>query len=52
VAVELEGDAPLVTEEVQVAVGGADRDLELAGDVGGLRRAVGAELAEGPEQAP
>jgi len=33
--VVLQGNAPLVAEEVEVAIGGADRHLELAGQVGG-----------------
>jgi len=39
--VVLQGDAPLVAEEVEVAIGGADRHLELTSQVGGLKRLAG-----------
>ena len=32
------GDAPLVAEEVEVSIAGADRHLEFAGQVGGPER--------------
>src|SRR6185503_18251138 len=43
------GRAPLVPDEVEVAVGRAHRDLELAGEVGGLDGLARLEALDGPE---
>jgi hypothetical protein len=50
--VVLHGDAPLVAEEVEIAIGGADRNLELAGEVGGPERLPAPQPLERPEKAP
>src|SRR6185503_16592612 len=46
------GRAPLVPDEVEVAVGRAHRDLELAGEVGGLDGLARLEALDSPEHAP
>src|SRR5262249_60405174 len=48
--VERDRDAPVVAEEVEVAVRRADVDLELAGDVRRLQRTAGTQAMERPQE--
>ncbi len=50
--VVLEGHAPVVAQELEVAIGGAQRDLELERDVGGADRLARAQPLQRPQQAP